>query len=123
MLRILFYFRFFHHFKDAVGDTIIHSPPADSAKQEEELKNKRDQMEAEYKKRAKKCTKCGDPLSGTTPSPNISFFGYYCGVQFPLGTAIEALGTTWHQKCFVCFACDKPFQENKFINVDSKPYW
>ncbi len=57
-------FRFFHHFKDKVGDTIIHAPPPDSAKQEEELKKKREQMEAEYKKRAKKCTKCGEPLSG-----------------------------------------------------------
>jgi len=93
--------QFFHHFKDKVGDTMINAIPQSAEKQEEELRKKRDQMEAEYKRRSKKCSKCTEPLSGT---------------------AIEALGTTWHQKCFVCFACDNPFQDNKFINVDNKPY-
>jgi len=58
-------------------------------------------MEAEYRKRAKKCAKCNEPLSGT---------------------AIEALSNTWHQKCFVCATCEKPFQDSKFVNVEGKPY-
>jgi len=58
-------------------------------------------MEAEYRKRAKKCAKCNEPLSGT---------------------AIEALSNTWHQKCFVCTSCEKPFQDSKFVNIENKPY-
>jgi len=35
---------------------------------------------------------------------------------------VEALKQSWHVKCFVCTMCSKPFGNNKFINVDSKPY-
>jgi uncharacterized CHY-type Zn-finger protein len=93
--------QFFHHFKDK-GDPIpLRTDDASSAKQEEEIRKRKEQMENEYRKRAKKCAKCGDPISGT---------------------AIEALNNTWHQKCFVCTTCDKPFQDSKFVNVDGKPY-
>jgi uncharacterized CHY-type Zn-finger protein len=91
--------QFFHHFKGATSEPI--NVPQTAAHDDDAIRKKREQMEADLKKRSKKCTKCSEPLSGT---------------------AIEALGTTWHQKCFVCYACDKPFQDNKFINVDNKPY-
>lgn len=57
--------RFFHHFKDK-GDP-VPPPRMDDAKQEEEMRKRKEQMENEYRKRAKKCAKCGDPLSGMKP--------------------------------------------------------
>jgi uncharacterized CHY-type Zn-finger protein len=93
--------QFFHHFKGASNEQININLGPDSKHDDEAIRKRKEQMEADLKKRAKKCSKCSEPLSGT---------------------AIEALGTTWHQKCFVCFACDKPFQDNKFINVENKPY-
>ena len=64
LLLTYFLNRFFHHFKDS---TIVAPPQLDAAaqaKQEEEIRKRREQMEAEYRRKAKKCAKCGEPLSG-----------------------------------------------------------
>lgn len=63
-------YRFFHHFKDVAGDPQINQV-TDAKQEEEAIRKKKEQMEAEYKKRAKKCSKCGEPLSGMCSSRSV----------------------------------------------------
>jgi hypothetical protein len=46
------------------GETQVNTIAQDAKQEEEAIRKKKEQMEAEYKKRAKKCSKCSEPLSG-----------------------------------------------------------
>uniref|UniRef100_A0A915BHJ4 LIM zinc-binding domain-containing protein n=2 Tax=Parascaris univalens TaxID=6257 RepID=A0A915BHJ4_PARUN len=44
-----------------------------------------------------------------------------CGCSIT-GTFIEAMESFWHQKCFLCAACNDPFPGGVFYVFAKKPY-
>uniref|UniRef100_A0A183E8M1 LIM zinc-binding domain-containing protein n=1 Tax=Gongylonema pulchrum TaxID=637853 RepID=A0A183E8M1_9BILA len=37
-------------------------------------------------------------------------------------TYLEAMDHVWHQKCFLCYGCKKPFPSAKYWLLDGQPY-
>ncbi|KAL3984690.1 LIM domain family protein [Acanthocheilonema viteae] len=37
-------------------------------------------------------------------------------------TYLEAMGYCWHQKCFLCYGCKKPFPSAKYRLLNGHPY-
>ncbi|KAK6107412.1 LIM domain family protein [Brugia pahangi] len=37
-------------------------------------------------------------------------------------TYLEAMGYCWHQKCFLCYRCQKPFPSAKYWLLNGHPY-
>src|SRR5690606_16967211 len=59
---------------------------------------------------ARFCANCGTALAveaEPTSAPSAGFCGG-CGKGIT-GVYLEALGGKWHEKCFVCTDCSKPF--------------
>lgn len=61
------------------------------------------------------------PKAGSQPSsPSIGKLCPACSQLVTLG--INALGKTWHEKCFVCTSCKSNFLNGKFLECQGKPY-
>jgi len=54
----------------------------------------------------------------------FNLFGQQCaGCNQPItGSYITAVGSDWHEKCFVCKECHKPFEGGAFYEYDGMPY-
>jgi hypothetical protein len=59
-----YHVRFFHHFKGATSEPQININATDPKHDDEAIRKRKEQMEADLKKRSKKCSKCSEPLSG-----------------------------------------------------------
>lgn len=89
------------------------------------------------------CRDCGDPFAGAGSNATIKPFiveeGHpYCekchtkrfapkcgGCKKPIvgGSGyVTALDKNWHEDCFVCGSCKKPFETMQFYTVDGMPY-
>eukprot|EP00966_Prymnesium_polylepis_P028220 652719-Prymnesium_polylepis.1 len=44
-----------------------------------------------------------------------------CGKECT-GVTINAIERTWHAECFVCAACQRPFEDGSFVPHEGLPY-